>query len=189
MPHWQGQRGRISPPLSLYCSCSLLMAWKGDLLVLSLLGLSLPTAPVTGASCNNCVGCPEYRCGSCDCCERIHKEYVGGDLNDGAAYRKPDWRTCRTSCERDYPTARFFTSNATGCWCKSSNAVLQGRSNHMSGDLNTCSVTTSSTTTPTTTTTTTTTTTGPKSKTVEFCAWIISTYIVIEFSPEELWIT
>ena len=59
----------------------------------------------------------------------------------------------------------------------------------MSGDLNTCSVTTSSTTTPTTTTTTTTTTTGPKSKTVEFCAWIISTYIVIEFSPEELWIT
>ena len=165
------------------------MAWKGDLLVLSLLGLSLPTASVTGASCNNCVGCPEYRCGSCDCCERIHKEYVGGDLNDGAAYRKPDWQTCRTSCETDYPTARFFTRNATGCWCKSSNAVLQGRSNHMSGDLNTCSVTTSSTTTPTTTTTTTTTTTGPKSKTVEFCAWIISTYIVIEFSPEELWIT
>ena len=150
--------GKDSPVVSR-CSIHTNMAWRTDFLILSLLGLSLPTGSVLGGSCNDCQACAAFK-GGCDCYYREHKEYVGGNLNNGSTYRKPDWQSCRTSCEIDFPTARFFTQAQGECWCFSSNAVLQGRSNVMSGDLNTCTLTT----TTSTTTTTTTTITGPQGK-------------------------
>ena len=140
-----------------------------DLLVISFLGLSFSMGPVLGFSCNNCQTCAIAGFGNvtgCFCHNRQLAEYVGGNLNNGTAYLKPDWESCRTSCEFDYPTARFYSIIVDQCWCKSSDAVprFQFLMPILSGDLNTCPNVTTSAITPTTTTTTSSTTTEPKSK-------------------------
>ena len=89
------------------------------------------------------------------------------NLNNGNTDPKQnDTESCRSFCESNYPTAKFFVWNQNhNCWCKSSDNGKRQEPGKYHGEI--CRGSTTTTATTTTTTTTTSTVTTPSNCKVE----------------------